>query len=41
MLLVVLVVLLFLQTWRATVIPVVAIPVSLIGTCAVMLALGY
>lgn len=40
-LLVVLVVLLFLQTWRATVIPVVAIPVSLIGTCAVMLALGY
>ncbi len=40
-LLVVLVVLLFLQTWRATIIPVVAIPVSLIGTCAVMLALGY
>jgi hydrophobe/amphiphile efflux-1 (HAE1) family protein len=40
-LLVVLVVLLFLQTWRATIIPVVAIPVSLIGTCAIMLALGY
>ncbi|HRD78805.1 MAG TPA: multidrug efflux RND transporter permease subunit, partial [Hyphomicrobiaceae bacterium] len=40
-LLVVLVVLLFLQTWRATVIPVVAIPISLIGTCAVMLGLGY
>jgi hydrophobe/amphiphile efflux-1 (HAE1) family protein len=40
-LLVVLVVLLFLQTWRATIIPVVAIPVSLVGTCAVMLALGY
>ncbi len=39
--LVVLVVLLFLQTWRATIIPVVAIPVSLIGTCALMLALGY
>jgi hydrophobe/amphiphile efflux-1 (HAE1) family protein len=39
--LVVLVVLLFLQTWRATVIPVVAIPVSLIGTCAVMLAFGF
>ena len=39
--LVVLVVLLFLQTWRATIIPVVAIPVSLIGTCAVMLGLGY
>jgi len=39
--LVVLVVLLFLQTWRATVIPVLAVPISLIGTCAVMLALGY
>ena len=38
---VVLVVLLFLQTWRATAIPVVAIPISLIGTCAVMLMLGY
>ena len=39
--LVVAVVLLFLQTWRATLIPVVAIPVSLIGTLAVMAALGY
>ncbi len=39
--LVVLVVLLFLQTWRATIIPVVAVPISLIGTCAVMLLLGY
>ena len=39
--LVVLVVLLFLQTWRATIIPVVAVPISLIGTCAMMLALGY
>jgi len=39
--LVVLVVMIFLQSWRATLIPVVAIPVSLIGTCAVMLALGY
>ncbi len=39
--LVVLVVLLFLQTWRATIIPVVAIPVSLIGTCTIMLGLGY
>ena len=39
--LVVLVMLLFLQTWRATVIPLVAIPISLIGTFAVMLALGY
>ena len=38
---VVLVVLLFLQTWRATAIPVIAIPISLIGTCAVMLMLGY
>ena len=39
--LVVLVMLLFLQTWRATVIPLVAIPISLIGTFFVMLALGY
>jgi HAE1 family hydrophobic/amphiphilic exporter-1 len=39
--LVVLVVLLFLQRWRATIIPVVAIPVSLIGTFAVMAALGF
>ena len=40
-LLVVLVVLLFLKTWRATLIPVIAIPVSLIGTCAVMQAFGF
>jgi HAE1 family hydrophobic/amphiphilic exporter-1 len=39
--LVVLVVLLFLKTWRATIIPVIAIPVSLIGTCAVMQAFGF
>ena len=39
--LVVIVVLLFLQTWRATIIPLVAIPVSLIGTFAVMAALGF
>jgi hydrophobe/amphiphile efflux-1 (HAE1) family protein len=39
--LVVLVVLLFLKTWRATVIPVVAIPVSLIGTCVVMQGFGF
>ena len=39
--LVVLVIILFLQTWRATLIPLLAIPISLIGTCAVMLALGY
>ncbi len=40
-LLVVVVVLLFLQTWRATIIPLVAIPVSLIGTFAVMQGLGF
>ena len=39
--LVVIVVVLFLQTWRAAIIPIVAIPVSLIGTFAVMAALGY
>ena len=39
--LVVIVVLLFLQTWRATIIPLVAIPVSLIGTFAVMAGLGF
>src|SRR5687767_13749477 len=39
--LVVLVVLLFLQTWRASFIPVVAVPVSLIGTFAVMHAFGF
>jgi hydrophobe/amphiphile efflux-1 (HAE1) family protein len=39
--LVVLVVLLFLKTWRATLIPVVAIPVALIGTCAVMQGFGF
>ena len=39
--LVVIVVLLFLQTWRATIIPLVAIPVSLIGTFAVMGLLGF
>ncbi len=39
--LVVLVVMIFLQSWRATVIPLVAIPVSLIGTFAAMSALGF
>jgi hydrophobe/amphiphile efflux-1 (HAE1) family protein len=39
-LLVVVVVLVFLQTWRATIIPMLAVPVSLIGTFAVMAALG-
>jgi len=40
-LLVVLVVILFLQTWRASLIPVAAIPVSLIGTFFVLESLGY
>src|SRR6202167_599108 len=39
--LVVLVVIVFLQTWRAAVIPLVAIPVSLIGTFLFMAAFGY
>ncbi|MBV9673524.1 MAG: efflux RND transporter permease subunit, partial [Verrucomicrobia bacterium] len=39
--LVLVVVLVFLQTWRATVIPLLAVPVSLIGTFAVMAALGF
>ncbi|MBC7505077.1 MAG: efflux RND transporter permease subunit, partial [Sandarakinorhabdus sp.] len=39
--LVVLVVLIFLQSWRAALIPVLAIPVSLIGTFAVMAGFGY
>jgi multidrug efflux pump len=40
-LLVVLVVILFLQTWRASIIPLVAVPVSIIGTFAVMYVLGF
>ncbi len=40
-LLVVLVVVLFLQTWRASIIPLAAVPVSLIGTFAVMHMLGF
>ena len=39
--LVILVVFVFLQDWRSTLIPSVAIPVSLIGTFAVLLALGF
>ena len=39
--LVVVVVVLFLQSWRASVIPLVAIPVSLIGTFAVLQAFGF
>ncbi|MEN6457455.1 MAG: multidrug efflux RND transporter permease subunit [Thermoguttaceae bacterium] len=40
-LLVALVVLLFLQSWRATVIPLIAVPVSLVGTFGVMACLGF
>jgi multidrug efflux pump len=40
-LLVVIVVVVFLQTWRASIIPLVAVPVSLVGTFAIMLGLGF
>ena len=40
-LLVVVVVVLFLQTWRASVIPLLAVPVSIVGTLAFMLAFGF
>ncbi len=40
-LLVVLVVIVFLQTWRASIIPLLAVPVSIVGTFAVMLLLGF
>lgn len=39
--LVVIVVLVFLQSWRATIIPLIAVPVSIIGTFAAMAALGF
>ncbi|HYP62332.1 MAG TPA: efflux RND transporter permease subunit, partial [Acidocella sp.] len=39
--LVVFVVIVFLQTWRASIIPIIAIPVSLIGTFGVMAVLGF
>ncbi|MBV8036273.1 efflux RND transporter permease subunit [Roseateles sp.] len=39
--LVVLVVILFLQTWRASIIPLLAVPVSIIGTFAVMHGFGF
>ena len=39
--LVVLVVILFLQTWRASLIPLIAVPVSVIGSFAVLLAFGF
>src|ERR1043166_4320173 len=41
MALVVIVVLVFLQGWRPAIIPIIAIPVSLVGTFAVMAALGF
>jgi multidrug efflux pump len=40
-LLVVAVVILFLQTWRASIIPLLAVPVSIVGTFAVLLLLGF
>ena len=40
-LLVVLVVVVFLQTWRATVVPLVAVPVAIVGTLAALLLLGF
>jgi multidrug efflux pump len=39
--LVVLVVIVFLQTWRASIIPLVAVPVSIVGTFALMLLFGF
>jgi hydrophobic/amphiphilic exporter-1 (mainly G- bacteria), HAE1 family len=39
--LVVLVIFVFLQDWRTTIIPTIAIPVSLIGTCAALYVLGF
>ncbi|MGI9427669.1 MAG: efflux RND transporter permease subunit, partial [Bythopirellula sp.] len=39
--LVILVIFVFLQDWRATIVPVVAIPVSLIGTFAIMAVIGF
>jgi multidrug efflux pump len=40
-LLVVLVVIIFLQTWRASIIPLLAVPISIVGTFAALLALGF
>lgn len=39
--LVVLVVIVFLQTWRASIIPLLAVPVSIVGTFAVLLGFGF
>ncbi|HEY4030300.1 MAG TPA: multidrug efflux RND transporter permease subunit [Caulobacteraceae bacterium] len=41
LLLVVFVIIVFLQSWRASIIPILAIPISLIGTFAVMKAFGF
>ncbi len=40
-LMVVIVVVLFLQTWRASIIPLAAVPISIVGTFTVMLAAGF
>ncbi|NYT36817.1 efflux RND transporter permease subunit [Allopusillimonas soli] len=40
-LLVVIVVIVFLQTWRASIIPLLAVPVSIVGTFSLMLLFGY
>src|SRR6185295_3772712 len=40
-LLIVLVVVLFLQTWRASIIPLLAVPISIVGTFGLMLAFGF
>ncbi len=39
--LVVLVVILFLQTWRASIIPLIAVPVSVVGTFSILYLLGF
>src|SRR5258708_24395524 len=39
--LVVLVVILFLQTWRASIIPLIAVPVSIVGTFGALYLLGF
>ena len=41
LLLVVLVVIVFLQTWRASIIPLLAVPISIVGTFAIMHLLGF
>ena len=41
LLLVVLVVLVFLQSWRAAIIPLLAVPVSIVGTFAIMALMGF